>query len=281
MPKTNHWAVRVFALFGVCVILLGSGIAPIAYNLVQNAGTPLTQRSTLNFAGTGVSCSDGSGKTTCTINGTGVANFSQAFTSQTSVTATHNFGTSAVLTQCFDGSGVLLIPQTITITSVNVVTVAFTTSQSGTCYVNGAAAGTATSAPFSGLTTSTNTTATMTVGTGGSLTSSGSGTINANQVGGSAVSVNTAGVLTVQTTGSGSITLGAIVDGACATGTFTLTGVAAGSVLAPKWPAALNAGLIPAGMVATATNTVTVTVCNLSGSPITAGALTFGAAWLQ
>jgi hypothetical protein len=43
------------------------------YQTVDNAGTPLTQRPTLNFAGAGVSCADNSGatRTDCTINGGG------------------------------------------------------------------------------------------------------------------------------------------------------------------------------------------------------------------
>lgn len=54
------------------------------------------------------------------------------------------------------------------------------------------------SSAFSALTTSTNSTATMTVGTGASLTFSGSGVINANQVFGTAISA---------ITGSGSLVL--------------------------------------------------------------------------
>lgn len=39
------------------------------YATVQDEGTPLTARTVLNFAGAGVTCADGSGKTTCTIPG--------------------------------------------------------------------------------------------------------------------------------------------------------------------------------------------------------------------
>lgn len=52
---------------------------------------------------------------------------------------------------------------------------------------SGAACGGGGSPAFSSITTGSNTTATMTVGTGGSLTTSGTGTINANQLGGSAL----------------------------------------------------------------------------------------------
>ena len=164
----------------VCTVTAGAG----GYSTIQNSGTPLTQRTTVNMQGTGVSCADAGGITVCTINGTGVANFSQAFTTQTSVTITHNLGTSSVLTQCFDNASPpnLIVPQNVAITSINVVTVTFSVAQSGTCVVNGAAAGTATSVPFSGITTATNSTATMTVGTGATVNRSGSGVIDANQV---------------------------------------------------------------------------------------------------
>jgi hypothetical protein len=41
------------------------------YSVVQDEGSPLTQRAILNFAGGGVQCSDGASKTTCTISGGG------------------------------------------------------------------------------------------------------------------------------------------------------------------------------------------------------------------
>ncbi len=178
----------------VCILLLvtitlwASGIAPSAYNLVQQAAASLTARSTLNFTGTGVSCVDNAGalRTDCTINGTGVANFISSFAAQTSVTVTHNLGTASVVTQCYDNASPpnVIFPQNIAVTSVNVVTVTFSVAQSGSCVVNGAAAGTATSVPFSGITGSTNSTAAMVIGTGASLNPSGSGVINATQLNG-------------------------------------------------------------------------------------------------
>lgn len=41
------------------------------YATIQDEGTPLTQRTTLNFAGAGVSCVDDTTRTTCTISGGG------------------------------------------------------------------------------------------------------------------------------------------------------------------------------------------------------------------
>ena len=152
------------------------------YSTIENSGTPLTMRTTVNMQGTGVSCADSGGITVCTINGTGVANFAQAFTAQTTVTIAHNLGTASVVVQCVDGASPpnVIVPQNIAITSINVVTVTFSSSQTGSCVVNGAAAGTATSVPFSGITAATNTTAGMLVGSGASLAPTGTGTITFN-----------------------------------------------------------------------------------------------------
>jgi hypothetical protein len=225
MEKTPHWATRVLALFGICFILMASSISPIAYNLIENASSPLTQRSVLNFTGTGVSCADNSGakRTDCTINGTGVENYAQSFSSQTSVILTHNLGTTSVLTQCFDSSTPpnQIIPANIANTDSNDVTVTFSVAQSGSCIVNGAAAGTATSVPFSGLTSSTNTTAAMVVGAGASLTISGSGYINANKLHGISFSATPAFTFTGGSAETFTITLTGNVTSSTATGMLT------------------------------------------------------------
>lgn len=41
------------------------------YNTIQDESTPLTQRTTVNFTGAGVSCTDSGGITVCTITGGG------------------------------------------------------------------------------------------------------------------------------------------------------------------------------------------------------------------
>jgi hypothetical protein len=63
--------------------------------------------------------------------------YTTSWTSQTSVTVTHNLGTTAVIVQVFDGSGVLQQPQAITVTSSNVVTLTFGASFSGSVVVIG------------------------------------------------------------------------------------------------------------------------------------------------
>lgn len=48
-----------------------SAVVTQAYTTVEDEATPLTQRSTVNFTGAGVSCTDSGGKTVCTISGGG------------------------------------------------------------------------------------------------------------------------------------------------------------------------------------------------------------------
>lgn len=186
----------------------GSGITVSAYTLIQNAGSNLVKRTTLNFLGTGVSCADDAGntRTNCTINGTGTANFAQAFSSVTSVVVTHNLNTLAVEVQVYDAGSPpnLIIPQNVALTSANVVTVTFSGTQSGTVVVNGAAAGVASSVPFSGITSGTNNTAqTMTVGSTSILTFSGSGVVNASSASGTTIASSAAADQALRTTASG------------------------------------------------------------------------------
>jgi hypothetical protein len=62
------------ALLGVgAIVLMGSAPVQSAYSLIENSGTPLARRQTLNFTGSGVSCADASPLTTCTISGSGAS----------------------------------------------------------------------------------------------------------------------------------------------------------------------------------------------------------------
>ena len=120
------------------IMLMGSAVVPASYNLVQSSGTPLTRRSTLNCLGSLTCADDGVNKVTTLTGGAVPGNYTQSFTSQTSVALAHNFNTNNVLTQCYDGSNVQVIPNTTTNTSVNTVTVTFSIAQTGYCNVNGA-----------------------------------------------------------------------------------------------------------------------------------------------
>lgn len=52
-------------------VALGTDTSGSYYNTVQDEGTPLTQRSTLNFVGGSITCADTGGVTVCTISGGG------------------------------------------------------------------------------------------------------------------------------------------------------------------------------------------------------------------
>lgn len=145
LPKTRGGrvlgGVAAFLLFlGIGDTLLGSGALAGAYNLIQVGGVSAGRGSTLNFTGTGVSgCSTVGVVTTCTIaaGGSGIANYRQTFTSQTSVALTHNLNTAAILVQCVDSGGIVVIPNSITLTNSNTATVTFAVSTTGACSVNG------------------------------------------------------------------------------------------------------------------------------------------------
>jgi hypothetical protein len=72
MTNRTKWILATVAAVLACFVPVhGSSLATAAYGLIENAGTPLTQRSILDFTGAGVSCADdGTNKRTiCTING--------------------------------------------------------------------------------------------------------------------------------------------------------------------------------------------------------------------
>ena len=72
---------------------------------------------------------------TCTVFG-GAGLYGQAFTGQTSVALTHNFGTKDVLFSCTDDSNDMVIePSSATATDLNTLTVTFTSAQTGRCVV--------------------------------------------------------------------------------------------------------------------------------------------------
>jgi hypothetical protein len=69
--------------------------------------------------------------------GASAPNYSQSFTSQTSVVLTHNLGTLNVTVECYDNSNVQVSYSTFTVTDLNDVTVTFVSPQTGRCVVNG------------------------------------------------------------------------------------------------------------------------------------------------
>ena len=68
--KRSLWK-AIVGLFAALFVLWASGIAPTAYNLIQNAGVSVAQRSTLNFVNGGCVDNAGANRTDCTISGGG------------------------------------------------------------------------------------------------------------------------------------------------------------------------------------------------------------------
>ena len=91
-----------------------------------NNGQVLAKSSNNNYAVEWIDSSGG-----------GVSKETMSFTSQTSVTFTHNLNDNTCLVQVIDNNGDNIIPTRIRRTSANVVTVTFGTSQTGTIIVVG------------------------------------------------------------------------------------------------------------------------------------------------
>lgn len=54
---------------GVGRVFIDGGGSAAGYSTIQNKGSPLTQRTTLNFTGYGITCTDSGGVTVCTVVG--------------------------------------------------------------------------------------------------------------------------------------------------------------------------------------------------------------------
>ena len=69
----KFWFAVPIVLIGIFGILRGSGIATAAYNLIENGGSALTMRPTLNFVNSGCADNPTDNRTDCTISGGGSA----------------------------------------------------------------------------------------------------------------------------------------------------------------------------------------------------------------
>ena len=87
------------------------------------------EASTLSGSFSGSYVGNGSGLTDLTVSQTATA--VSNFTSQTSVTTTHNFGTKNVTIQAFNSDDELIIPASVTTTNTNQVTTTFDTATTG------------------------------------------------------------------------------------------------------------------------------------------------------
>lgn len=120
-------------------MLMGSGVAPAAYNLIQNNMVSVTRRSTLNFPNGGCVDDAGNLSTDCTFLTVVPTNATCTFTNQTSVACNHNLGTTAITFDVYDASSppLYILPKSAALTNTNTLTVTFASSQSGTIVVNG------------------------------------------------------------------------------------------------------------------------------------------------
>lgn len=125
--------------------VISASANPLAsgYNQIQDNGSNVTKRNTLNFTGSGVSVSDVGGKTEVSIAGTGSLAYTHTQGSASSTwTITHNLNSVNVQVQVFDNSSPAEEIQydTLTITDANTVTITFTTSVEGKATVFAAGA---------------------------------------------------------------------------------------------------------------------------------------------
>ena len=91
--------------------------------------------TTVNFGTGGITAAtftgDGSGLTNVTSTVVSASTVTDTFSSTTSKTVTHNFGTKNVIVTVYDDSDNMIIPQQVTTTNANVVTVTLATATSG------------------------------------------------------------------------------------------------------------------------------------------------------
>lgn len=189
------------------------------------------------------------------LGGAGAANYSQDFTSQTSVTLTHNLDSLNVLVACYDADD-SIIGAGVSITDADNVGVSFTSSQTGRCVVNASGGG----------------------GGGGTGTPDGDdGDIQINSSGafagiplGSGLTHNTKTELSIDPatvpaflTGTASLDFGSIGAAACAELTITVSGAIVGDAVSLGAPPAVEAGFQWSGFVSAA-DTVTVRLCKIT-----------------
>ena len=189
-----------------------------------------------------------------------IPNYAQSFTSQTSVTLTHNLNSSSVIVQCFDNSSPPVNVEwgRLTLTDANNANVAFVNAQSGKCVVNSAGGGGGGSGGSGGSSS---------VLTGIGLAGSGTS--------GSPLTVDTTAVPT-RLSATATLTFAAIAQSACIERTITLTGAATGDEVMLGPPPAVDQGFLWGGYVSS-TNTVTVRMCKITSGTVTPAALAWRA----
>lgn len=176
----------------VCLLLLALVVAGVAQNTAtspilqfQNGGSTL---ATIPAGIVRINTSTGTTGTwssvtkTFTIEasggGGGTDNTSTSFTAQTTITWNHNLNSLALVFQCYNSIGDEIYPARIN-SQLNTAIIDFSISETGICVVNSSGGGGGGgSTGFNALTTGSNTTATMTLGTGSTMQSAGTATLN-------------------------------------------------------------------------------------------------------
>mgnify|MGYP005844760539 CR=1 FL=1 len=178
-------------------------------------------------------------------------NYGQSFSNQTSVVLAHGAGSTNVIVSCYDSSDTEIIPQAVTVTSADSVTVTFSSATSGRCVVN--------SSGGSG-------------GGGGGTVYTGTGLTGDGSVG-NPVRVDPTGGVASQAVYQATIDFPAIDAGSCSEQSITATGVVAGSTLAAGFPATLQTGLV--GMAYAGSGVIVVRLCNVTAAAIDPAAATY------
>lgn len=99
--------------------------------IVSGSDANLSNLNVVNAVTASFFSGDGSGLTNIAAEVTEQATISDSFTSVTSHTVTHNFGTKNVIVSVYNNSDQLILPSSITTTDTNTVDVAFDVASSG------------------------------------------------------------------------------------------------------------------------------------------------------
>jgi hypothetical protein len=184
------------------------------------------------FTGAGVNCSS----TTCTFSGTNPAALTMNNSGSGAASGASYNGSSAQ-TLSFNTLGAAGLSVSNTWTALQNLYTGSEVNGSLIC-TQALGCSSATSLPFSGITSGTNTAATMAVGTGATLTPSGSGIINANEVNGGALPTDDD---LTKSNGSGQIVTSGIAPGSVCL-TSGGTGACNSGPISSSWPGLLTYG---------------------------------------
>jgi hypothetical protein len=183
-----------------------TGVAPAGTLTLGNGATLTTSGTGVNnanqIAGTTVAASTGANQVLET-SATGISFFAQLVNCLDTAGQHMNFNTATHAWSCGTSGGTAGSAAFNTITSGVNTQANMQVGTGASLSVTGSGTIAATSVPFSGLTTGSLSSGTLTIATGATLTFSGSGVINASQVSSTTIPVSTAADQLINTTASG------------------------------------------------------------------------------